>query len=134
MSDKPGFTERERKIARALMQLKAEPSCIDCGGSCLVIFEELKIDGPSNIWTACTICGNEMIWTATPNHAEMVKRMVALTNQQKGQVIEPFEFVHNVNGTCKGLCGEICPDCWGKNDVEENFDIEPDDISDSKSD
>jgi hypothetical protein len=131
MSDEKlkSFSERERRIAIAIMQLKAEPFCTDCGGSCVVVLEQVTPDKPSNIWTACTMCGNEMVWTATPNHAEMLKRIVALTEQQQGKVIEEHEFIRSADGSCRGLCGGICPTCWRPGNVEEDSD----DDSDSSS-
>ena len=108
------FTKHERKIALAVMQLKAEPFCTECGGSCLVVLEHISSEKSSDIWTVCTICGNEMVWTATPNQTEMMKRIVTLTKEQKGNVIEPYEFIHEPDGKCMGLCGGICPTCWEK--------------------
>jgi len=65
-----------------------------------------------------------MVWTATPNHAEMLKRIVALTEHQQGKVIEEYEFVRNLDGSCRGLCGGICPDCWrpGNDTTTKNSD------------
>ena len=114
------MTKTEREIARALMQIKAEPFCTECGGSCLVIYEDMKVDNETcNIWTACTMCGTEMLWAATPNHIEMIKRTIALTVQQEGKVVEQYEFVHGPGGECIGLCGGVCPAHWRGIDEED---------------
>ena len=112
----------ELNVARAIMQIKAEPHCTECGGSCLVVMDDIQPEKSSKIWTMCTVCGTEMLWTATPNHVEMLKRIAALTIQQEGKVVEDFEFVRNPDGTCAGLCGGICHEHWEENYVPEDSD------------
>ena len=113
MSDKKEFSNRERFIAMAIIQLKAEPYCTECGASCIGVMDDIKdCSGAANIWTACTICGNEMVWTAAPNHIEMLKRIVELTEKNKSKVIEPFEFIYDAHGECAGLCGGCCDKHW----------------------
>ena len=134
--DADGFTERERRVALAVMQLKAEPCCLECGGSCLVVLEKISPEEASDIWTACTVCGNEMVWTATPNHAEMMKRIVILTDHLQGHVVKPYDFIRHVDGSCRGLCGGICPACWRKENVSRTKDkvVSNDDGAESNPD
>lgn len=127
-----GFTERERRIALAIMQIKGEPFCTDCGAGCIVVLEKISPDKPSDLWTACTACGNEMVWRVTPNHAEMLKRMVQLTDSKKGKVLEEFKFIRNTDGTCMHLCGGVCLTHWRGNDEDTNDDISSDSTTDLK--
>ena len=122
--------ERERRVARSIMQLKAEPFCIECGATCLVIMEDLQSDKSSSIWTACTMCGNEILWNATTQHVEMLQRVVALTIQKKGKVVEPYEHIRKEDGTCAGVCGGICSEHWSNDDEDEkrsNIDVDTSD-------
>lgn len=122
------MNEMEKKIAVAVLQIKAEPFCVECGGSCFVVFEDLNDKRSSNLWTACTMCGNEMLWTATANHVEMLSRVAALTIQKKGNVIEPYEFVRGADGKCVGLCGGVCPEHWRQDDDPQT---DPSPVSDT---
>lgn len=120
---KKEFNERERRIALAVMQVKAEPYCTECGGSCIVVLEEISSEKLSDIWTACTMCGNEMVWTTTPNQVEIMKRIIALTEQQEGRVLEPYELIQGSDGKCIGLCGGICHECWRpEDDIQDSDD------------
>ena len=119
-----GFTERERRIALAIMQIKGEPFCTDCGAGCIVVLEDVSPEKPSDLWTACTACGNEMVWRVTTNHGEMLKRMVQLTDMKKGKVLEPHQFVLNDDGTCRGLCGGVCHIHWRPDDESDDDSVD----------
>lgn len=127
MSD--GFTARERRMVLAIMQIKGEPFCTDCGGGCIVVLEKISPDKPSDLWTACTMCGNEMVWRVTPNHSEMLKRMVQMTDMKKGKILHQYQFICNPDGTCMGLCGSICHIHWRADDKKTENSTTGDDNS-----
>lgn len=110
----------EEQLAVSILQIKAEPFCTECGACCLVVLDDMREtvdeENGSNIWTACTMCGSEMAWAATPNHLEMLRRIVDMTIQEQGNVIEKYENIRDENGKCIGLCGGICKEHWKRNE------------------